>query len=150
MATHHLDRSARDRAVEQSLIAAIQINDVIRDLRSDAPGLVELMAMLLGRQDREHLQSRRDLLANSQLASLSFRAAASSGQTHDAQPAVERILDLVLQISRIGLNKFSKEELSILRDFCLGLNSVLVEEISTRGSEPPLARNRPRPLVSVE
>ncbi len=114
MAIHHLDRSARDRAVEQSLIAAIQISDVIRDLRSDAPGLVELITMLLGRQDRDHLQSRRDLLANSQLASLSFRAAASSGQMHDAQPTLERILDLVLQISRIGLNKFSKDDLSVI------------------------------------
>jgi hypothetical protein len=150
MTTHHLDRSARDRAVEQSLVAAIEINEVIRNLRSDAPGLLTLITMLLGHPDKDHGNLRRDLLANSQLASLSFRAATSSGQLHGSKPELERILGLLLQVSQLGLDKFSRDDLVVIRDFALGLNRVLVEEISARIAEPPLARSRPMPLVSVE
>ncbi len=42
MANHHLNRVARDLAVEQSLDAAIEINEVINHKRQDAPALLKL------------------------------------------------------------------------------------------------------------
>jgi len=67
MGNHHLDRLARDRAIEQSLVAALEINDVLRGSREDAPGLVELVSALLGSEDPDNLPSKRELLADSHL-----------------------------------------------------------------------------------
>ena len=150
MASHHLDRLARDRAVEQSLMAAIEVNDVVRNLRDDAPGLVELIATLIGHQDLEGVASKRELLADLQFASLSSRAAKFSGELYGSASELDRILSLLLRVSRFGLSKFPKEDLEFIRDFCVGLNKVFVEELSSRTSEPPLARARQTLLVGVD
>jgi hypothetical protein len=39
MANRHLNRAARDLAVEESLDAAIEIDEVINNKREDAPAL---------------------------------------------------------------------------------------------------------------
>ena len=147
MANHHLDRLARDRAVEQSLVAAMEVNDVLRDRRSDAPGLVELISTLIGHQDPENVQLKRDLLSDSQFASLSSRAAKFSGHPYRSSSDLDRILSLLLAVSKVCLSKFTKDELGFIRDFCLGLNAVFVEELSSRNTEPPLARP-PRPILA--
>jgi hypothetical protein len=149
MASHHLDRLARDRAVEQSLVAALEVNDVLRDKRKESPALVELISTLTGHRDLENPRLKRDLLADSQFASLSSRAATYSGKDFGSSSELDGILSLLIQASKVGLTSFSKDQLSFIRDFCVGLNSVFVEEISTRMSEPPLARARQPQLASV-
>lgn len=149
MASRHLDKLARDRAVEQSLIAALEVNEVLNNTRQDSPGLENLVAMLLGRGDHENLPSKRELLADSQFASLSARAAKVTGQIYASADELERILELLLRASKAGLRNFSKDDLGFIRDFCLGLNSVFIEEISSR-SEPPMGRARHPQLVTVD
>ena len=114
------------------------------------PGLVELVLTLIGQQDPENMPSKRELLADSQFASLSSRAATYSGRPFGSGPQLDRILSLLLRISKVGLTHFSQEDLTFVRDFCLGLNTVFVEEIAARTPEPPLARVRYPQTVAVD
>lgn len=140
MANHHLSRAARDLAVEQSLDAAIEISELMGRKRTDAPALSKLALSLIGTVP-EATPSRRELLPNSQLASLSFRAAFSMGkQLVDAQD-IDPILGLLVKITQVGLDKFSDEELLCIRNFCLGLNRELVSEVANRMPEPVIVRS---------
>lgn len=136
MTNHHLDRVARDLAVEQSLDAAIELSEVIENKRDDAPALFRLASSLIGTKAGGGLPSERDLLANSQLASLSFRASAINGKDPASLKAIDPILELLLEIAQAGPTKFSPENLGVIRDFCLGLNRALVLEVSDRIPEP--------------
>lgn len=147
MANHHLDRLARDRAIEQSLMAAMEVNEVLRKKRRDAPALVELISTLIGHQDPKNLQLKHDLLSDAQFASLSSRAARLSGHPYSSSSELDRILSLLLEVNTLGLSNFREDDLSFIRDFCLGLNTVFVEELASRNAEPPLARAR-RPILA--
>ena len=141
MANHHLNRLARNLAVEQSLDAAIELNEMIDAKRDDAPALSKLARLLTGTQPEEGAPSKRELLSSSQLASLSFRAAEAA----DSQPATARdldtILDLFFRIANAGLKNFSEADLVFVRDFCLGLNRELVLEVANRTIEPAVVRS---------
>jgi hypothetical protein len=80
MLTHSLNRFARDVAIEQSLEAAIEMSDVIAGKRSESPALSNLIHTLMGADIQEGSPSKRDLLGDSQFASISQRAAALSGR----------------------------------------------------------------------
>lgn len=82
MANHHINRVARDLAVEQSLDAALELSEIICKKRQDAPALSVLARSLIGTQPEGGAPSHRELLSNSQLASLSFRAANRPESSH--------------------------------------------------------------------
>jgi hypothetical protein len=138
MAIHHMNRAARDLAVEQSLDAAIEIDEVIRGERDDAPHLRDLVESLIG-TNRDEGTAKRDLMKNSQFTRLYHRATVSADQGHVSQ---DDILNLLLAIHQLGVKQFKEEQLSIVRKFCLGLNRELVSESYSRVPEPPLSRSR--------
>src|SRR3954469_24747512 len=78
MASYHLNRVARDLAVEQSIDAAIELDEFIRKDRSDAPALARLAATLMGCKRGELNTEKRDLFRDSQTTSLYHRAVAHS------------------------------------------------------------------------
>jgi hypothetical protein len=139
MANHHLNRVARDLAVEQSLDAAIELNEVLHHKRKDAPALLKLATSLIGTQPDAAL-SKRELLNNSQLTSLSFRAELSTGKQPSSTQDLSPILDLLVQVAQAGLTNFSQDDLECIRDFCLGLNRELVSEVANRIPEPVVVR----------
>jgi hypothetical protein len=143
MAPHHMNRTARDLAVEQSLDAAIEIDEVIRGDRDDAPHLRELVTSLIG-TNRDENTAKRDLMKNSQFTRLYHRATTSADQNNVSQ---DDILSLLLKIDRLGVKQFNEDQLSIVRRFCLGLNRELVSESYIRVPEPPLARARNQKLT---
>jgi hypothetical protein len=145
MAIHHMNRAARDLAVEQSLDAAIEVDEVIRGARSDAPMLNRLVTNLIGTAS-ENGPGKKDLLRDSQFNSLYHRAAISSGRD-DAALGENDILSLLFTVDSLGVSKFSPDQLAIVRDFCLGLNQELVSESYNRTPEPPLARSRHQKLA---
>ncbi|MGH6849677.1 MAG: hypothetical protein ACREDD_04385 [Methylocella sp.] len=140
MTNHHLNRVARDLAVEQSLDAAIEINEVINHKRQDAPALLKLASLLVGTQSEGTAPSKRELLNNSQFASLSYRAAVSTKGPATSQD-LDLILDLLLRAIGPGLADFSPDDLICIRDFCLGLNRELTSAVANRTPEPVLARS---------
>jgi hypothetical protein len=101
-----LNRFARDLAIEQSLDAAIEVNDVIKGKRPDSPALSGLVHTLLGADDQGGSPSKRDLLSDSQFASISQRAAALSGRHYTSANELSDILDLLLQVNSVGLTIF--------------------------------------------
>jgi hypothetical protein len=139
MTNHHMNRATRDLAVEQSLDAAIEIDQVIRGDRAEAPMLSNLVKSLIG-SGREPGPTKKDLLRDSQFSSLYYRAAMSAG-SESAGSDENSVLNLLLLIDSAGLSHFSQEQLSIVRDFCLGLNRELVSESYNRTPEPPLSRS---------
>lgn len=140
MTNHHLNRVSRDLAVEQSLDAAIEINEVINHKRQDAPALLKLASLLVGTQSEGTARSKRELLNNSQFASLSYRAAVS-GKGPASPQVLDLILDLLMRAIGPGLAEFSQDDLTCIRDFCLGLNRELTSEVASRTPEPVLARS---------
>ncbi|SFM29571.1 hypothetical protein SAMN03159423_0471 [Bradyrhizobium sp. NFR13] len=141
MALHHMNRSARDLAVEQSLDAAIEIDEVIRGEREDAPHLRALVLSLLG-TNRDEGNAKRDLMQNSQFTRLYHRATSAT----DGEVGQDDLLNLLLAVDDIGVRQFENEQLAIVRRFCLGLNRELVSESYNRLPEPPLARLRNQKL----
>jgi hypothetical protein len=141
MANHHLNRVARDLAVEQSLDAAIEINEVINDKRQDAPALLKLASLLIGTESEGTAPSKRELLNDSQFASLSFRAAVSPGKDPASPQDLDLILDLLVRVIGAGLANFSRDDLTRIRDFCLGLNREFASEVASRIPEPVIARS---------
>src|SRR5229473_1322973 len=75
-----VNRVARDLAVEQSLDAAIEIDEAIRGLRQASPAFERLIFTLVGSPANEFNVVKKELLSDSRLASLYYRAAKSSGQ----------------------------------------------------------------------
>jgi hypothetical protein len=145
MTIHHMNRATRDLAVEQSLDAAIEIDEIIRGKRSDAPHLTQLVSSLIG-SGRDEGSTKKDLLKNSQFSSLYHRAAMLAGE--EDRPSDENdILSLLFLIDSAGLSQFSREQLAIVRNFCLGLNRELVSESYSRVPEPPMARSRNQKLA---
>jgi hypothetical protein len=142
MVSHSLNRFARDLAIEQSLDAAIEISDVITGKRSDSPALSVLVHTLMGADDQGVSPSKRDLLSDSQFASISQRAAALSGRLYTSANELSGILELLIQVNSVGLTKCSADDLNFIRDFCLGLNQSFVLEAFSRTPEPPLVRSR--------
>jgi hypothetical protein len=140
MTNHHINRATRDLAVEQSLDAAIEIDEIIRGERADSPHLTQLVTNLIG-TDRDERSAKKELLRNSQFSSLYHRAAMLAGQ-EDCPPDETDILSLLFLIDNAGLSQFSPDKLAIVRDFCLGLNRELVSESYNRVPEPPMARSR--------
>jgi hypothetical protein len=141
MTNHHLNRVSRDLAVEQSLDAAIEINEVINHKRQDAPALLKLASLLVGTQSEGTAPSKRELLNNSQFASLSYRAAVSAGKGPASPQVLDLILDLLMRAIGPGLAEFSQDDLTCIRDFFLGLNRELTSEVASRTPEPVLARS---------
>jgi hypothetical protein len=147
MTDHHINRATRDLAVEQSLDAAIEIDEIIRGARSDSPHLTQLVANLIG-TGRDVGCAKKELLKNSQFSSLYHRAAMLAGQ--EDRPTEENdILSLLFLVDSVGLSQFSPDKLAIVRDFCLGLNRELVSESYNRVPEPPMARSRHPKLASA-
>jgi len=136
-----VNRIARDLAVEQSLDAAIEIEDVIRGARSDAPAFEKLIVNLIGSPAGDFGTLKRELLSDSRLASLYYRAASAS---RDLAANTDRVLGLLLSAGSVNLSQMSKNDLAMVRDFCVGLNQELVSEAFNRTPEPPLARARQR------
>jgi hypothetical protein len=137
MTNHHINRATRDLAVEQSLDAAIEIDEIIRGERTDSPHLTQLVTNLIG-TGRDVGSAKKELLKNSQFSSLYHRAAMLAGQDSDTND----VLSLLFLIDSAGLSQFSPDKLTIVRDFCLGLNRELVSESYNRVPEPPMARSR--------
>lgn len=140
-------RMARDLAVEQSLDAAIEIDEVIRGERSDAPTFAGLIASLIGSPTEELSVVKKALLADSRLTSLWYRAAGLSGRSKDFADNLDDVLQLLVSLGSADFSKISKDDLSRVRDFCIGLNQELVSEAFTRIPEPPLSRNRQHKLT---
>lgn len=145
MTKHHLNRIARDLAVEQSLDAAIEIVEVLKGKRSDSPALAELVSMLSGQVQNRSVT--HDLLSNSQTASLYHRAFAFSGKKYETAADLSDAVSILITVESDNLSKYNSEELSFLRDFCLGLNKELVSEAYHRVPEPPLARKKHKDLA---
>jgi hypothetical protein len=141
MTNHHISRATRDLAVEQSLDAAIEIDEIIRGERTDSPHLTKLVSSLIG-TGRDVGSARKELLKNSQFSSLYHRAAMLAGHEDDLSLDENDILSLLFLIDSAGLSQFSSDKLAIVRDFCLGLNRQLVSESYSRVPEPPMARSR--------
>lgn len=141
MKSHHISRIARDRAIEKSLDAALEIDEVLRKRATEAQSLTELSELLLGTADN-HVLSKRELLNSPQFASLYYRAARAGGIDNKADDHLERLLQLFAKVASIGLNKFNDSDLKFIRDFCLGLNAQLVNEAYGRIPLPSAARNR--------
>lgn len=150
MTTHHLNRVARDLAVEQSLDAAIEIDEVIQGKRSDSPALTDLVSSLMGSLGGAQAAVRNDLLSDSQFTSLYQRAASSSGRNYASAVELKDVVDLLLTINSGGLARFGKDQLSFVRAFCLGLNKVLVAEAFSRTPESPLSRARHQKLAPAD
>jgi hypothetical protein len=141
MTTHHLNRVARDLAVEQSLDAAIEIDEVIQRKRTDAPALAKLILTLMGSLC-EPAAVKNILLSDSQLTSLYDGAARLSGRNYASAVELNDAVHLLWTINSLDLRHLKPEELSFVRDFCLGLNKELVAEAFSRTPEPPLSRSR--------
>lgn len=137
----------RDLAVEESLDAAIEIDEVIRGDRRDAPTFEKLIASLIGSPAREFNTAKKELLADSRLTSLCYRAAMSSNNPSGIADSLDRVLELLVSLGSADFSKSSKDELARVRDFCIGLNQELVAEAFTRVPEPPLSRNRQNKLA---
>jgi hypothetical protein len=142
----HVNRVARDLAVEQSLDAAIEIDGVLRRERQDSPAFTKLIESLVGTPARELKSVKKDLLSDSRLASLYYRAAAP-GKANASVEDLDRVLKLLLSADKTGLTKLSKNDLSSVRDFCLALNQELVAEAFGRSPQPSFARLRQNKLV---
>jgi hypothetical protein len=145
MTNHHMNRATRDLAVEQSLDAAIEIDQMIRGDRTESPMLSKLVKSLIG-SGREPGSTKRDLLKDSQFSSLYHRATMSTGRGPDVEDE-DTVLTLLLLVDRAGLSNFSPDQLSLIRDFCLGLNRELVSESYNRTPEPQLSRSRQAKFV---
>jgi hypothetical protein len=137
----------RDLAVEQSLDAAIEIDEVLRKKRRDAPAFSKLVASMVGSPTRRLKTVKKDLLSNSRLASLYYRAAASSKKASPSVGNLDAILKLLVSANAAGLSKLSKSDLSLVRDFCLALNEELVAEAFGRSPQPSFARLRQNRLT---
>jgi len=146
MATHHLSRIARDLAVEQSLDAAIEIDEVIQRKRVEAPALIELVSNLVGSGTQHPHADKHELLSDSQFTSLYQRAARSPDREYKSAAELNDVVDLLISISTSGLSNLQQSELLFVRDFCLGLNRELVAEAFSRTPEPPLSRSRHQKL----
>jgi hypothetical protein len=90
-----VNRVARDIAVEQSLDAAIEIDGVLRRERQDSPAFTKLIESLAGAQTRELKSVKKELLSDSRLASLYYRAAAS-GKAGASVKDLDRVLKLLI------------------------------------------------------
>lgn len=137
-----INRIARDRAVEQSLDAAIEIDEVIRGVRTEAPAFEELVSTLIGSPTGDFHAVKKELLNDSRLASLYYRAAKSSGNASATAEDIDHVLGLLLSAGSATLSQVPKDDLSFVRDFCVSLNQELVSEAFGRTPEPPLARAR--------
>lgn len=145
MAASRLNRAARDQAVEKSLDAAIELDEVIGGTRTDAPALSALASSLIGSRPDAQSDSRA-LLNDARLASLYFRAVGRPDNGAYATERLDQILFLFAEINAAGLARFSPTDLAAIRDFCLGLNRELSAEAFCRVPESPFARN-PRHLA---
>ena len=136
MANFHLNRMARDLAVELSLDAAIELDEVIRGKLESTTALFHLAETLT-----------RDVKGNpagesSQTANLYRRAYAHVRSGQQQRPASD-ISDIVSKLVSVGKGTpldADPEELQDLRDFCLGLNKELVSESYQRVPESPFTR----------
>lgn len=132
-------RMARDMAVEQSLDAAIEIDEVVRGLRGASPALESLILNLIGSGGHDLGAVKRELLNNSRLTSLYFNAA-KFAQPVDSTDELDELLSLLLRsIAETNLSAFPKQGLLRIRDFCIGLNKELVSEAFGRNPMPPFA-----------
>lgn len=145
----HASRMARDLAVEKSLDAAIEIDEVIRKVRNNSPALESLISSLIGSSSREINAVKKELLSDSRLTSLYYRAARSPDSAAGSNEDLDHVLELLLSVGLEDLSKISKEELLRIRDFCIGLNQELVSEAFSRTPEPPLARARQSRLTPI-
>ncbi|MBY5533635.1 hypothetical protein HFO58_10720 [Rhizobium leguminosarum] len=142
MTSRNFGRVSRDRAVELSLDAAMEIEDVITGASSDAPKLRDLIETLSGSEGGN--LSKKSLLSDVRAASLYGRAAAVTGRQYQSVSDLDQILDLFLKIYKLGLKPMQPEDLEFARDFCLGLNRQLIDEAYGRTPEPPRAQIRSR------
>ena len=99
-----------------------------------------MIHMLLGAEGQE--RTKRELLSDSQIATISQRAAATTGRHYTSTEQLEDILQLLLRVDSVGLRNFGKSDLEFIRDFCLGLNRGFVSEAFGRIPSPPLAKDR--------
>jgi hypothetical protein len=141
-------RIARDLAVEQSLDAAIEIDEMIRGDRADAPAFEVLLASLIGSTGLEFNAAKKELLADSRLTSLCYRAAKLSSKLNVAE-SFDRMFELLIAIRSANFSQISKDDLSRVRDFCIGLNQELVSEAFARIPDPPLSRSRQNKLFAA-
>jgi hypothetical protein len=138
--SHHMNRIARDRAIETSLDAAIELDEAIRKESSKAQSLIELSELLLGTSGNQ-VPSKKELLNSPQFASLYYRAASKGVNDHQNHDHLDRLLKFFAKIATIGLDKFDEDDLIFIRNFCLGLNTQLVNEAYSRISMPSTARS---------
>ena len=150
MPIHHINRQGRDLAVEQSLDAAIELDEVIQGKSKKAPALTDLVLTLIGASREGTAPLRHDLLSDSQLASLYYRVARSTGQSYPSIDDLRNLVELLLTTRSGELASFKPEQLSFIRDFCLGLNRALVAEAFSLTPEPPLSRSDQQKLTLAD
>ncbi|NTF43893.1 hypothetical protein [Rhizobium rhizogenes] len=146
MAIHSFSRVSRDLAVEQSLDAAMEVQEVIEGARTDSPALQSLVGSLIG-SNSGHVPSKKDLLSDARFTSLYHRAASMEGREYASASELDEILELLFAVNSAGLHNFSSSNLLFVRDFCLGLNRELVGEAFGRTPEPAMARGRKQKLA---
>jgi hypothetical protein len=147
MRPHQANRMVRDLAVEQSLDAAIEIDEVIRGVKQRSPAFQALVSSLVGSPVHEFNAVKKELLSDSRLTSLYYRAMGSSGKSTGSMRDLDQVLELLLSVSSADLSNISRDDLLLVRDFCLGLNQELVSEAFSRTPEPPLSKNRQQRLT---
>lgn len=139
------NRIARDLAVEKSLDAAMEIDEVLSGDRDGAPSLKTLFPSFHGTSDHPAF-NRKSLLSDSRTASLYRRAAAASGKVFTSLDDLAAGLESLTKIDADNLKGLDPEDLRFLRNFCLGLNRELITEAYSRATRPALsAANRERP-----
>src|SRR5437016_4147633 len=118
MAAHYVNRIARDLAIEQSLDAAIELDEVIRGARKDSPALTNLVSNLMGPRSGEASGIKHDLLSDSQFASLYHRAALSSGKDSASVADLDEVVDLLFTADSLGVARLTPQQVSYVREFC--------------------------------
>ncbi|WP_370677335.1 hypothetical protein [Pleomorphomonas sp. PLEO] len=142
-------RMSRDLAVEQSLDAAMEIQEVISGEKVESPALRSLVEALIG-SNGGGVYSKNDLLGKARIASLYGKAYAygeayaSSGVVVNQAEQLEPIIDLLLQVDSGNLSNIPKEGLAQIKNFCLGLNRTLAAEAFGRIPDAMQARQRSR------
>jgi len=125
---------ARDRAVEQSLDAALELDELLRGGSSDSQALAGLVEILMGKSSETHAAE------SSQTANLYRRASAHVRNVQQNTAAVSELVAKLLRFGKGEAKDTNPENLRDLRDFCLGINRELVAEAFRRVPESPFTR----------
>ena len=127
----YLGRKAQLEAIDLTLAAAIELDQILRGERHDAPKLDTLTRTLL--QDPEDLNESRSVGLRSCPQAVNLFSRALSDQPHpDVQSTSEmdekffNLEEILKKTSDGDIEKLTKEEIEEIKIFCLNLNSALL------------------------